>query len=256
MTWVRNATLACLVCSLLAGCGIFKKKGKGARSGAEAAVALEKLAEERVDFEDMELRYSVDHKANGKANSAMLIIRMRSDSLIWGTVRAGGILEVARVLADQDSARLINKFNNTYFIEEYDYLTSLIKADVSLSQLQDVILGNPLFAASQYRVMSDSTGDRFRVTQGYYTNTITINDQFRVMSSDFLNLVEGNEVKVVYDDYRDENGAVLPYNVNITTVSNGRRSVTNLSLLSVKTAPIVSFPFTIPTGYERKSAPK
>lgn len=244
-----------IICTLVAGCGIFKKKDSGKRSGVEASVALNKLAEEHVTFEDLELRYSVEHKANGKSNSAMLIIRMRSDSLIWATVRVGGILEVARVMADKDSAKLINKFNATYMIEDYKYLTSLIKADVTLSQLQDVLLGNTLFPASEYRVLSDSAGDQFRVTQGYYKNTVTINNQFRVMTSNVLNLVEGNEVHVEYGNYKSDNGAVLPYNVNITTVSNGRRSVTNLDLLSVKSTPIVSFPFTIPSGYERKSAP-
>lgn len=102
-------------------------------------------------FEQMkknELRYhSVSAKFSAEADvdnnntsfsGAMYLVR---DSLIWLTVSKFG-LEVARFQITPDSAKMINRINNTYFTGKFDYVCNLFRIDFDFDILQALLTGN------------------------------------------------------------------------------------------------------------------
>jgi hypothetical protein len=250
---LKHALIALVFSTFLlqTGCGI-RKKRKDKLAKTEAAETLLNFNKKQYDYEDISLTYKVDFTSAAMSGSAKLFMKIRKDSAVWGSVYALGLFEAARIYADPDTAMMLMKTKEIAYLGNYNYLKSIVKADVSLGQLQQIIMGNSLFNPLKYRPKMDSLSSVFRYQSDYYRNDITINQDYRVMTSNFINLVEGNTVNITYSNYKKHPGGYLPSIINIIMDANGQKSITKLQLVSVKTDPILSFPFKIPDRYERK----
>lgn len=89
-------------------------------------------------------KFDAELLVNGKKSEFTVVLRMRTDSVIWMSIIDPliGAVEAARIMLTRDSIRLMDRLHNTAFIGTYDTLCSLLHTDVDYEMLQSLLLGN------------------------------------------------------------------------------------------------------------------
>jgi hypothetical protein len=134
--------------------------------GAEFLFA--RLKEKELKFEWFSAKFSAEYTNKGKENSFNGQIRVRKDSLIWISLTPMLGIEAVRLMISQDSVKMINRLNDTYFIGDYEYVNRFLNTNIDFDLLQAFLLGNDLqfYEDGKFRASIDrgeyklSTGER------------------------------------------------------------------------------------------------
>ncbi|MCB0568216.1 MAG: DUF4292 domain-containing protein [Phaeodactylibacter sp.] len=155
---------ALLLLGLLAfsSCSATRKGAKTAKKDVNAAYLLGQLAKNRLQPDWFEGKLRIDYTDDAQSVSASATIRMKRDSLVWASVRKLGF-ELARVLVTPDSVYVLDRINNEYTVESLDYLSTSYGLPAELGQLQDFILGNPLFFDSR-GLLAEPSGTAYHLS--------------------------------------------------------------------------------------------
>ena len=96
-----------------------------------------------------------DEKRSFKAN-----VRIKKDSAIWMSLSPALGIEVARAIFTQDSIKLIDKWNDKYYLGDYEYINNIFDADFDFGMLQDLLVANPVFydAKEKFVATKDRNG--------------------------------------------------------------------------------------------------
>ncbi|TXB63291.1 DUF4292 domain-containing protein [Phaeodactylibacter luteus] len=167
---------------LLAGSGCNSAKAARSTSKKEmsAATLLGQLAKNRVSPEWFESRLKINYAGEDMSVSASATLRMRKDSLVWLSVKKFGF-EVARAQITQDSVFVIDRINSEYTAAPLDYLASSYGLPASLQQLQDFLLGNPVFFATK-GLTAEPLGPTYRLSGGHEG----LDTEYLIGADDFL----------------------------------------------------------------------
>ncbi len=98
------------------------------------------------DFQTFSAKIKVDFEgSNGKKNDFNAFIRLRKDSVIWVSINALLGIEAFRVLITPDSVKVINKLDKVVQLRSVNYLKEITKLPFTFKELQDLLLGNPIY---------------------------------------------------------------------------------------------------------------
>lgn len=156
-----------LIIILLSSCRSRKTKPIEPKSkvlGVDSVFTLVKQNE--LAFENLKIHFNAKIKIDDKTNSFRGQIRMYKDSLIWLSISPGLGIEVARVLIEQDSVKLINRFNKTYVNENIEFVNSILRTDLDFEMLQAILIGSdiPYYSTKNFQLKQDN--------DFYYLNTV------------------------------------------------------------------------------------
>jgi len=147
MKIMNKNTLIIFLCFLVfSSCGLMKKNTvtENYFSSAENAKELiEKINSQNISPEWLSLNTKIKVDQNDKQTNLSAQIRVKKDSVIWVSIKAPLGIEVIRTVITPDSVYFMNRLNKTYLIKPISHLNQVIKADISYSQLQDILFASP-----------------------------------------------------------------------------------------------------------------
>lgn len=226
---------------------------------AEAREIRDKVKANRVAYETFtaDVKMDFEDDRGKKGNNLGVNIRMQYDSAIW--VRIGGPLNVegARILITRDSIKVTNRLEGTVMMRSTSEGQELMKLNMSLTELQDLLVGNPVF-------LGDSVGQVVR-TQSIISFMSKMQDlvsQFNVFADDYavqqVKITDADSsrtnprvVELTYGDFRTVEGRKLAYQRKIYVEEKQVMKVA-LDFRKMEFNKPVSFPFPVPASYTRK----
>src|SRR5690349_17153389 len=106
----------------------------------------EGVEKNRIDFTSFSAKIKVDFEgADGKKNDFNAIVRLQKDSAMWVSINALLGIEAFRVLITPDSVKVLNKLDKVLQLRSVSYLKEITKLPFTFKELQDLILGNPIY---------------------------------------------------------------------------------------------------------------
>ena len=179
-------------------------------------------------------------------------IRLRRDSVIWMNVKKVSV-EAGRVLITPDSLYFINRLDNQYAVASLDYARERLGLPGDFGQLQDLLLGNPVFIVESLtaKVLRDRyrlSGEDRRFEAEYY-----LDGDYRLRK--FVNQEPGlsRQLTAVLDDYRPVDSTRAFSHLRQFTLYSPESDRVELEMEWSKLELDVpkSLPFRIPPRYER-----
>ena len=237
--------LLIIVLSFIGGC-----KSKRNRTNAESidAVKVQQFWNDQFDSEYLEARGKASVTLDGGPKNVSMHIKMKKDSLIWGKFSLFGI--GVTVLITPDSFFMVNTLSQTYSAYDNSYVNQLLGFKVTISQLQNLLVGNAIFLQTNYRLRSAE--NQLVGSDGMATNTITMNDVFRTLSS-FIETGDASQrADIQYENYELLGAEQLPKNVVIDVKKGAQNLNVVLNYQNVNINVITTFPFKVPNGFNRK----
>lgn len=181
-----------------------------------------------------------------------LNVVMEKDRFIYLNVTATLGITVARVLATQDSIVILDLLHRKCIIAGYDYVRNLTHADLRLTNLQNLFVGNTLFANTAEKSKIDSVLSYILINQiisPEYTQQTMYKRDLTVARSTLSNPTKNQEMKVEYEDVYTQSGNQFPnkFSINIRAEKNVESHFELTNFVFEKKKEIQ---FTIPKSYE------
>lgn len=216
---------------------------------------LNKLDSNRIDFRTFSGKVNVDYTGgDGKKYNVNANIRMYKDSAIWVAVNALLGIDAMRLYVTKDSVKLIDKLNKTYTARSVDYLQEVTSLPLNLQNLQDLIIGNPVFLDSNIVSYSITNNQIAMLSLGeLFKNLLTLNanDETLLHSKlDDTDPVRNRTADLTYSDYEDKRGPWFSTKRRIVVAEKNRLDI-KLDFKQYDFNQDVSFPFNVPKNYDR-----
>lgn len=212
------------------------------------------IQDKRIDFTTFSAKVDVDYEdAEGKKYDVNANIRMYKDSLIWVSVTAILGIEGLRALITKDSVKLLDKQNKVYIARSVSYLQEITALPLTLSSLQDLLVGNPVFFYPNIISFSRSQGTISLLSLGnFFKNLYTIEAKEKLPMScklDDLDEIRNRTCYLTYDDFENKKGPFFSTKRSIN-VSEKKKLNIKLNFRQYDFNEMLSFPFSIPRNYK------
>lgn len=200
------------------------------------------------------------YSANGKAyykdkdteQDLGVNIVMEKDKYIYMNVTAVLGITVARVMATPDSLVILDMLHRKCIIANYDYVKKMTNADLRLTNLQNLIIGNALFPNNEKGCVIDTVLNLIMVsnaiTPTYIQNTVYSNN-LKVTRSTITERSKNQEMKVEYADVYTQGSNAFPSKFNINIAAE-KKMETTFELSNFVFEKKKEIQFAIPKSYE------
>lgn len=215
---------------------------------------MNKLSNQRISFTTFSAKINVDYQgADGKKYDVNANLRMYKDSVIWISITAIFGIEGLRAYITKDSVKILNKQDKIYTARSVSYLQEVTALPLTLSSLQDVLLGNPVFVDSN--TVSYTRGDNNSVSLlsigDWFKNLLTINGSGNLENSklDDIDRNRSRTCNLSYADYETKKGVNFSTRRRITVAEKSKLDI-KLDFKSYDFNETLSFPFSVPRSYK------
>ncbi len=161
MKVVNIALIFCLA-SVIPACKSSRLARKTSLKPKSEKVLMGRLLDKQVSAEWFSGKAKLTYRDEYMRQSLTANIRLRKDSVIWMNFKKFS-LEAARVLITPDSVYILDRINNEYSAEPFEYVQHRYSLPVGFQGLQAMILGNPVFFSKNSE--ADVEGLRYLLSQ-------------------------------------------------------------------------------------------
>lgn len=213
------------------------------------------IIKNRIDFMTFSAKVDVDYTdAEGKKYDVNAHIRMYKDSVMWVSVTAILGIEGLRALITRDSVKLLDKQNRTYLARSVSYLQDVTALPLTLSSLQELIIGNSVFLDSNIISYSKSSNSISLQSNGsFFKNLFTIGETDKMVQSsklDDIDELRSRTCYLTYSGYENKKGVSFSTKRTIH-VSEKKKLDIKLDFKQYEFNETLSFPFNIPKNYKQ-----
>jgi hypothetical protein len=234
---------------------------------------FQQLKKNELQYNSLSIKFTADAEVDNKNTSFSGNLYIVRDSLIWVSVQKFG-LEAARLLLTNDTAKMMNRINNTYFIGGFDYVNELFNTDFDFDMIQALVTGNDFryYTSDQFKATVEnknyklSTVNRIKlkkfVKHENEAQKVLIQDIWLDPQTFKIEHIQLKEVKNLnrkfesfYSDFTDLEGQLFPNTIKCEIVEEKKITVMirfeRVTLNKTETAS-----FRIPQSYQKAEMKK
>lgn len=215
---------------------------------------INKIPNANFNFNYLQAKAKVQANVKDKDYNLNFNIRMQKDERIWISVNAIASIEVARILINKDSVRIIDRINNQYLVKDYDFLSDMLNTKVSFEMIQNLMIGNSAILMNNESLSLKQDELNYVLT----AKSLESMSNYSYRKSDTklteFSLEENTDakrsIKVQYNDYRLIENTNFPFLINSIASSQKESLKLNVQYTKVEKLNSLEFPFNVPKRFE------
>jgi len=232
---------------------------------------FEQLKNNEFKFDWLTAKFSATVIFNETENSFNGTLRIRKDSAIWISISPALGIEAVRILITNDSVKMINRLETTYFEGDLKYFSNTLNTNLDFDMLQYLLVGNDIavYKNDVYKASLDG--------KHYLLNTIgrgklkkqlknTI-DSLNILKQDIWldpytykvtrvhlkELKENRKLEAEYSEFTKVDSLLFPFTVEYKTVNEKDRLEIKIEHSKVTTEGPLEFPFKVSDKYKKNN---
>jgi len=204
------------------------------------------LKENEFNFDWINIKADATVKINDEENSLDIRIKARKDSVIWISIQALSLVDVAKVLITRDTVKMVvYQGQKGYFIGDFNYINDLLQTDLDFDMLQAVLFGNsaefydeddrlkPLADRENCRYLLSTERKRKlkKIINGQEpptksTQIMVLNpDNYKILQNTFTDIETNRTFRANYDQFVTTDSVYAPRHVDIDIAAEKKVSV-------------------------------
>lgn len=247
---MKKITLVALSVLVLGSCILRKstKEGDTTQLSTDLVTLEKQITENAFSFEYLSFKGAGIFDGMGIQQNLTLHFRMKRDEIVWITAQAMLGIEVARMLVTKDSVYIAQKLPDTRYYEySLDSMSQLLGVSLSVTQLQDLFLGNPLlpYNPAEIGMRGDSIMVEKRVS-AFLLHEFFVPQRPKIARNYLQSLEAEGSADVHYLDFEMVNNKQMPVKVNIFVTRPDLTAKIDLHYTNISLDSIAQFPFRKP----------
>lgn len=208
----------------------------------------------RVEFTTFSAKIKVDFQgSDGKKNDFNAFVRLKKDSVLWVSINALLGIEAFRVLITPDSVKVLNKLDKVVQLRSVSYLQEITKLPFGFQELQDIIIGNPIYFNNNIVSYKVETGTVSVLHVGdVFKHLLTLHpENYQITHSklDDIDPVKARTASITYGDYEMRDNKPFSTYRRITLSEKSKLDIEMKYRQFDFNVPL-NFPFNIPKNYK------
>jgi len=240
-----------LVFSLLTSCQVFRQN-----RNISPEKTIQKVQNENyipTDFNWFRGKMKVNLQSDFYTGNMMLFLKIRNDSLIWGSVTAVVGFEVFRFFITKDSFTLIDRMHKTYYTYPISFITDKFGIpDVNYKLAQNFFIGNALFELnSRFEQRTDENNIIMNLPDHGFSKTVYIDKKtFRITRYILKNESSSQHLEIEYKGKIKNNGNSIPEEILLQLISPNKMTA-DMTYTNIVFNKPMDFNTEIPASYEK-----
>ena len=209
-------------------------------------------------FKTMYIKANAKYKDEKNTQSVTAEIRIQKDEKILVSVRVLGFT-VAKAFITPTSVQYYEKIGSAYFEGDYSALSKWLGTDLDFQKLQNLFLGKPLYDLKNQKLKAEIVTNLYQLQSNKNGLASTYNfeaDNFLLKNQQFTQLSQNRKLQVTYPDYNKFDTLILPLSINLDANQNQKNTSIQLEYKTINLNEELSFPYSVPDGYNRISLDK
>ncbi|SEA21102.1 protein of unknown function [Flavobacterium gillisiae] len=206
------------------------------------------------DFSTLYIKANAKYSDDRQSQNVTAEIKIKKDEQILVSIRFLGIT-MAKASITPTSVSYYEKIKGTYFEGDFSALSQWLGTDLDFNKIQNMLLGEALDDLSKGKYKESLVEQLYRLDDLANDNTkktFYINAaNFSVQKQEITQTAEGRMIQVAYADIKEYKEGMLPGNVVINTYQPKGKSVIDLDYNNITFNEELSFPYSVPNGYNR-----
>ena len=205
-------------------------------------------------FETMASRIMVTYEDEKKLQSMTVSLRMQRDEKIWIKASLLGIT-IAKVLITPDRVSYYEKITNTFFDGDFSLLSDWLGTEIDYDKAQAILLGQSIFSLDKRGYTSSVMQNTYRLLpkkqpENFIHTLFLSPENFKVVSGTLSQPKDKRNLRIKYGDYQQIDGQFYPSDITINSTDEYSMTKIEVVYRKIDLNVNVSFPFTIPQGYD------
>lgn len=235
-----------------------KSKAVLAEGNANEKASAEKIIashyNNKIDFSTLYIKSNVKYKDDKQSISVTAEIRIKKDEKILVSVRFLGFT-VAKALITPTSVQYYEKTGGNYFEGDYAGISEWLGSDLDFNKLQNMFIGKALdnLSNSKYNVSIEDklykledTSDKKNSKNFYFES-----ENFLLKREQINQPQQERALQISYPDYKKYPEMILPLSIAINATQRKGKTNIDVEYKSITFNEDLSFPYSVPEGYER-----
>lgn len=224
-----------------------------ADSLAKVRLVYSNIFKNNITYNTFSAKVRVEYDGKEGGDEATAFIRLEKDKMIWLSLRGALGIEGFRLLVTEDSVKVMNLLQKQVQYRSINYLQEITELPFDFKTLQDLIVGNPVFADSNiasYRMNANNELSILMVGS-LFKHLITLDGDSKILHSklDDVDVVRNRTCAISFSDYQDAGGFQFATKRRISVAEKSKLDI-NLDFKSYDFNKPVTFPFVVPKNYK------
>jgi hypothetical protein len=212
---------------------------------------LNKLEKNRIDYSWFGSKAKVKYEGSDKKIVFSALVRMQKDSLIWLKLKKMNV-EGLRILITPQTIEILNRQESSYTKKPFSFLQQEFGIDWSFSDVQDLIIGNPVLY-KQRKLLASTAANSYLIQSPNAQKEVL---KIFLHASDYrMKEIRGSEknnrIAIQYDTYETINEQNLPLQKNIQIDSERETILLQIEFSKVELNEVQKHSFKIPDSYRK-----
>ncbi len=215
---------------------------------------ISKYNNNKIDFSTLYIKANVKYQDEKQSQSVTADIKIQKNQKILISVRFLGIT-VAKALITPSSVQYYEKPGSHYFEGDYSMLSQWIGTDLDYTKVQSMLIG---------KLIDDISLKKYKITPVDNLWKLQDTSDPNTLKTFFLENVNGlveketieqpkksRQLQLYYPEYKPYEQMFLPQLFSINASQNNKNTTIDVEYKSIIKNEELSFPYSVPEGYEQ-----
>lgn len=198
------------------------------------------------------IKTSVRYEDAKNTQNVSAEIRIKKDEMILVSVRLLGIT-MAKALITPTEVRYYEKLNGNYFEGDYAMLSRWLGTDLDFQKVQRLLIGQAIddLGAGSYTTTGQGNLYQLESRSDLLKQFVFEPNSFWLRMQRVEQPEKQRSMQVIYPDYAAYGTAMLPKALKIEAVQPKGKTTIDVEINAVDIDQPLTFPYSVPSGYER-----
>ena len=205
-------------------------------------------------FSTLYIKASAKYMDDKQSQSVKAEIKIKKDEKILVIVRFLGIT-MAKALITPSEVKYYEKIDGTYFEGNYKSLSQWLGTDLDFTKVQNLLIGEAIDDLNKGKFTSSVIEKMFKLStsDGKTERTFFFEaERFLLKKQEITQASQNRTIEVSYPNYQEYSKVILPISLSIQAMQKKGKTNIAIDYNSVILDEEISFPYSVPDGYERK----
>ncbi len=218
---------------------------------------LSPIAISNPDWKFFTGRYELDADLGDNKMTLNFSLRMKRDSIMWFSVSIPSIgIQVAKGLITNDTAKILDLYNKTYYYIPVSQLANLLGTKLDLQKLQATFMGHPLVDSGSIIEIPGKVDPNKSIyitpiqNTDYAVFTAVVPKTNEVVKSSIISSINPKQSFVINNSsYQKQENINVPTLINLIMKDAEKNAQLDFSLKTARFDSIPSYPFVVSNEY-------
>jgi hypothetical protein len=240
---------------LVVSCKAKKTLAESAASGnLSATTIINNHYNNKFDFSTLYIKANVKYKDDKNAQTVTADIKIQNNQKILVSVRFLGFT-VAKALITPTEVKYYEKISGNYFEGNYVALSNWLGTDLDYNKVQNLLLGYAIDDLNMSKYDVEVVEKLFKLTdknsQKTQKNFYFEAKNFTLKKQEIIQELESRRLQVDYNEFHKVEDKIFPLTFKIEARQNTGRNIIEVEYKNITLNEELSFPYSVPDGYDR-----